>query len=571
MSKARNHQLSTAGIVFAGLLSGVCHAAPPNDNWVDRTVIGALPFAQTTPNILQATSETTDPVAPCIILTYPTAGKNSVWYEFTTGETEQFVDLDAGDYDALIEVLAGSPKVGFTIVRGGCNDDQGYWSRKAKLVGLRLAANTRYSIMVSAFTYDGIPPLTLKFSMKPSTVYRVTKTDDTADGTCDADCSLREAVAQAELVPGAIVVPAGTYVVPGGLTPTTEGAIYGAGMRTTVIKGESSGHVLWHSAEDRLTYALHDLTLTRGNVPAGANPSLSSGGAFRGADGYYVLDRVALLDSRSATGNGGGAYFGFDTSLSIYDSVVAGNTADLAGGGIYFRGSYIEAYRSTIAGNNASTGAGADGGGLYIAGDFGVRLVNTTISGNSAADEGGGVYIGEGEPSRRIVINNSTIANNTIGAALLSSNNGGLKFTVSEITNFPPVITNTVLSGNHLQGDPTQIADCSVPAGFALQTGYNLVQGRNGCAFTAPGDLTGVDPLLLPLSTFGTIPVHVPADRSPLVDTGDPGSTCERADARGAARPADGDADGTPRCDIGAVEKTGPGEGGDLIFANSFE
>src|SRR6266496_2154490 len=43
--------------------------------------------------------------------------------------------------------------------------------------------------------------------------FTVTKTTDTNDGTCDADCSLREAIRAANLAPGAdtINVPAGTY------------------------------------------------------------------------------------------------------------------------------------------------------------------------------------------------------------------------------------------------------------------------------------------------------------------------------------------------------------------------
>src|SRR5690348_16785670 len=43
--------------------------------------------------------------------------------------------------------------------------------------------------------------------------FTVTKTGDTADGKCDADCSLREAViaANATEAPDTIVVPSGTY------------------------------------------------------------------------------------------------------------------------------------------------------------------------------------------------------------------------------------------------------------------------------------------------------------------------------------------------------------------------
>lgn len=42
----------------------------------------------------------------------------------------------------------------------------------------------------------------------------VTKIEDTADGACDSDCSLREAIMAANSLPGPdhILVPAGTYV-----------------------------------------------------------------------------------------------------------------------------------------------------------------------------------------------------------------------------------------------------------------------------------------------------------------------------------------------------------------------
>jgi len=45
--------------------------------------------------------------------------------------------------------------------------------------------------------------------------FTVTKTADTADGICDADCSLREAIIAANAGPGAdiITLPAGTYTL----------------------------------------------------------------------------------------------------------------------------------------------------------------------------------------------------------------------------------------------------------------------------------------------------------------------------------------------------------------------
>jgi len=64
-------------------------------------------------------------------------------------------------------------------------------------------------------------PIALAFSLlAPSTIahaasFVVTKTADTADGTCDADCSLREAIIAANAAAGddIITVLAGTYTL----------------------------------------------------------------------------------------------------------------------------------------------------------------------------------------------------------------------------------------------------------------------------------------------------------------------------------------------------------------------
>ena len=87
--------------------------------------------------------------------------------------------------------------------------------------------------------------------------YTVTKTTDTADGSCNADCSLREAVIAANATPSGtdtIVVPAGTYSLTldgagenlaetGDLDLTGEHVdIVGAGVGLTVVDaGEMAG------------------------------------------------------------------------------------------------------------------------------------------------------------------------------------------------------------------------------------------------------------------------------------------------------------------------------------------
>ncbi len=75
---------------------------------------------------------------------------------------------------------------------------------KAFLTSLILAASVALLVLLVLWSPQGA---------RSQTTFTVTKTDDTADGVCDADCALREAVIAANALPGAdtIEVPAGMY------------------------------------------------------------------------------------------------------------------------------------------------------------------------------------------------------------------------------------------------------------------------------------------------------------------------------------------------------------------------
>ena len=103
----------------------------------------------------------------------------------------------------------------------------------------------------------------------------VTKTADTADGTCDADCSLREAISAANGSPGAdiITVPAGTFVLKastytltfGALSVTGPAVINGAGPGLTVIDGASGGfNILQIGGDAPISVTLSGLTIRGG-------------------------------------------------------------------------------------------------------------------------------------------------------------------------------------------------------------------------------------------------------------------------------------------------------------------
>src|SRR4051812_44538631 len=90
--------------------------------------------------------------------------------------------------------------------------------------------------------------LQLVVTSASAATFTVTKEADTADGACDADCSLREAVIAANAAAGAdtITVPAGTYVLDrvganedaadtGDLDITDDVTINGAGSGSTIV------------------------------------------------------------------------------------------------------------------------------------------------------------------------------------------------------------------------------------------------------------------------------------------------------------------------------------------------
>jgi hypothetical protein len=141
-----------------------------------------------------------------------------------------------------------------------------------------------------------------------------------------------------------------------------------------------------------------------------SNTSNSAGGGISvGGLGSTLNLSSSEVSSNSAPffgGNGGGV----DASgtLSITDSSLAFNHAAGAGGGLRATGS-VAVVRSTVAGNQATGSVLANGGGISASG---LVLLESTVAGNSAAAQGGGVF-GSG------AILNSTISGNT------SSTNGG--------------------------------------------------------------------------------------------------------------------------------------------------
>jgi uncharacterized repeat protein (TIGR02543 family) len=115
-----------------------------------------------------------------------------------------------------------------------------------------------------------------------------------------------------------------------------------------------------------------------------------------GGGGIYSSDTLTITDSEisgNSAPDGGGIYHWYG-DLTITSSTISGNTATNSDGG----GIYNGLGTSTITDSIISSNSAADGGGIYIY-DSSPTIQNNTISGNTASVSGGGIYIENGLPT----------------------------------------------------------------------------------------------------------------------------------------------------------------------------
>jgi CSLREA domain-containing protein len=319
-------------------------------------------------------------------------------------------------------------------------------------------------------------------------------------------------------------------------------------LTNTVFDGNNSaleGGAIDLSSDMGFVTTMYATNVTMANNTAGYD-----GGALSAGSYAEVIIDGSLFDSNKATdknGFGGALSLGGNSLVTISNTMFSNNISQRDGGAIYATSAQFDVTNTTFNGNQVLDASNGLGGAVNFSSPNFANFKNVTITNNTSAYSGGGIYIltsGGG-----INFNNVTVTDNH------AAYTGGLYI-------FDGVInTRNSIIAHNTDDDAGNYEDCGgVGVGEWLVTqGHNLVGVPEGCGFVADtGDIIGQDPLLGPLANNGG-PVFTRAllAGSPALDAGD-NSTCEFTDARGVDRPQDGNSDLTNKCDMGAYEKLPP-------------
>jgi len=455
------------------------------------------------------------------------------------------------------------------------------------------------ALTIAAVLLAGLP-------IKPAyaATFTVTKTIDTNDGVCDADCSLREAVVAANAAAGAdtIVLTSGsTYTLSlaaGDLDISATGGdltIQASGITQAIIDGGDVDRILDVATGGSTSLTIDTITVTNGTTTGGTttgggirfagtgtltvtnsvvsnnvaiDPAGCGGGIYNNSTATINVTNSTIENNTctNATGDGGGIWKGTGGALNITNSVVSGNSTGDQGGGVRFSGGGTLTVTDTTISNNSSSSTAACGGGIYNDSAATVNITSSTIANNTcsgAGSDGGGLWKGTGGAlnitnstfygnstddnggGARITAGTATIlfstfANNSIGGAP-GSNGGGLQIQAAG-TNV--TITSSILANN----TPDDCDQAPVPGGPTVTLNTVLIEVDIDCGAESFTSDVGIGTLASNGGPTQTVSI------TSLSDAYDAAPSCSSltTDQRGISRPQ------SIACDLGAYELVTP-------------
>ncbi|WP_395375418.1 choice-of-anchor Q domain-containing protein [Marinicella sp. W31] len=432
----------------------------------------------------------------------------------------------------------------------------------------------------------------------------------------DSNCNLASAIQSANTdtpvdgcASGAgadeIVLPNNANIVLDAELPLISSQIYMMGNNSTLSRNSKAAAFRLMTAENA-NLSIDDLTL-RGGLSPNTGYATDYGAAIRIQGGQLSLAGVTVEN------NTGVALAILETAGSTIENSKIRNNIGLptyfsGGGGIHVSGSTLQIITSSIS-NNQNVSFGSGGGGMYISNQYGVSNVtvlyssiinnssyrsggainavtsgaggsdsivlnirNTTISGNSSGENGGGIACNLITAS----VVSSTISNNSTTGAYSSDGSGGGIFCG---IGFPPAGSSLQIEQSILSGNTANTGAEIFDAAAVTLDAYNVL-GQSGQSGVAGMAVAGVNDVVVDVPTTQVLAplnqyvgnaegllTHDLLFPSPAVDVVPLAVDCVGVDQHGELRPKDGNNSGEARCDAGAVEFVYS----DVIFVNGFE
>ncbi len=299
-------------------------------------------------------------------------------------------------------------------------------------------------------------------------------------------------------------------------------------------------------------------TLTANNVTFSGNSTVQGGAAISSASCDVIIQDSTFEDNVGTSGSsGGGAIFSSNGSLSISNSTLQRNRADVggsisasssqlnitesslsqntatnAGGALYASASPMLIERSAIINNivtDQSMGSSATGGGIKIVGDeTSTEINNSTISGNSAV-QGAGISASD---NCSLTMRNSTITGNSVKltSGTTEYRGGGiLSYDSCDVS-----LYNNIIAGNVSLVSGSEISNGKPP----FETGSNFVSSYNNLIGSAEisgnqavFDFVPFSADIMATSSIATgssatlVPTYIESILSPIANNGGPSPT----------------------------------------------
>lgn len=255
---------------------------------------------------------------------------------------------------------------------------------------------------------------------------------------------------------GAIEASAGTTnVVRSTLSENTTGAVPGNGgalhstgpaivfVTSSLIEGNTAsleGGGLWNSSLGSMT--IDDCEIV-GNIALGAAADDGGGGVFNDGGAMTVTDSTIMGNTALMGSGSGGGVFNNAGDLYLVRTLVDGNSASRAGGGVEALAGYTAVIRSTLS-NNSTGPTPGNGGGLHLTGAGDVYVAASDVLSNTATAEGGGLW--NSADGVMQVVNTDVVGNRASGAPA-DQGGGGLFNAGGELWVEACMITDNVADG----------------------------------------------------------------------------------------------------------------------------